>query len=98
MTRFGVSFKVQNQWTDFGNFCIILMRNQCYLLCCKNLKIEESIHVTHLERHGHILLCDPFSQGGIHSLELVGTVGKDERYIRYVLHLTPRLQLTIYVC
>ena len=45
MTLFGVSdFTLslfQNQWTDFDNFCIVLMRNKCYVLCCKNLKISE---------------------------------------------------------
>ena len=28
-------------------FCVILMINQCYVLCRKNLKSAESIHVTH---------------------------------------------------
>ena len=42
----------QNQWTNFDNFCIIVMRNQCYVLCCKTLKIAESIHVTHFREVG----------------------------------------------
>ena len=58
MTLFGVTdFTLsyfQNQWTDFDNFCILLMRNQCYVLWCKNLKIAESIHSTHFGREGHV--------------------------------------------
>ena len=44
----------QNQWTDFDNFyCIILMRNQCYVPRCKNLKTaKKSIHVTHFGEVG----------------------------------------------
>ena len=38
-----------NQWTDFDNVCVILMRIQCYL-CGRNLKIAESIQVTHFRR------------------------------------------------
>ena len=26
----------QNQWTDLDNFCIILMMNQCYVVCTTN--------------------------------------------------------------
>ena len=37
-------------------FSIILMRNQCYVLSSKNLKIIESIHVTHFGRLGHNLI------------------------------------------
>ena len=51
MTLFGVSdftlSKCETQWTKIENVCIVLIINQCYVLCCKNLKIAESIHVTH---------------------------------------------------
>ena len=61
MTHFAVGeltfSEFQKQWTDFDNVCIILRRNQCYVLCCKNLKIAESIHVTHFGRLGHICDC-----------------------------------------
>ena len=60
MTLFAVSYFTwsyfQNQWTDLDNVCIILMRKQCHVICCKNLNIAESIHATHFGRQGHIYI------------------------------------------
>ena len=57
MTLLGVSdFTVsefQNQWTDFDNFVHHFNEKSMLctkLLCCTNLKIAESIHVTHFGR------------------------------------------------
>ena len=69
MTLFGVSdFTLslfQNQWTDFDNFCIVLMRNKCYVLCCKISKYQsEGIHVNHFGRYVHKWTSSPFRENG----------------------------------
>ena len=61
MTLFDVSdvtLSYQNQWTDFDNFCIILMINQCYI-CTMLMKSQ----------NGRKYPCDSFREAGSHICE-----------------------------